>query len=115
MTYLARDDGPGQLAERVTRGALRRGACCGGCGASARRAAARDGALPRERKRARLPRHLRRVSPSPLAAMALLFRLFTPIVLVPRILRESRLGPFGLARRRCALEDVRKVLTVPGV
>jgi hypothetical protein len=28
--HLARDDRPGQLAERVTYGALRRGACCGG-------------------------------------------------------------------------------------
>jgi hypothetical protein len=32
LVHLARDDGPGQLAERVTHGALRRGLRCGGCG-----------------------------------------------------------------------------------
>ena len=46
---------------------MRYGGVCAAaeCGASARRAAARDGALSRERKRARLPRHLWRESPSP--------------------------------------------------
>jgi hypothetical protein len=62
--------GPAQLAERVIHGALRRGAGCAGCGASARRAAARDDALSRKRKWARLPRHLRRESPTLLAASA---------------------------------------------
>jgi len=68
--HLARDDRPGHLAERMTHGALRRVSAVAGCGASARRAAARDGALSRKRKRARLPRHLRRESLTSLAAMA---------------------------------------------
>jgi len=52
------------------------------------------------------PRH-----PSPLVAS--LPSSFTLSVHVPRIFRESRPTPVGLARRRCALEDVEKVVTAP--
>jgi integrase len=65
------------------------GACASaGCGASARRAVARDGALSRKRKRARLPRHLRRESRTSFAVTARhCLGSFTLSVLVPRILR----------------------------
>ena len=62
-------------------------------GASARRAVARDGALSRERKRARLPRHLRGESPQhPLPLRRGTARSFTLSVLVPRILASLGLG-----------------------
>ena len=66
-------------------GALRRVRAAAGCGASARRAAARDGALSRWRKRARLSRHLRRKSQSPSGRYGTPPRSFTLSVLVLRI------------------------------
>ena len=62
----------GPASSRSARPTVRYGGvrAAAGCGASARRAAARDDALSRKRKRARLPCHLRRESPSPLAATA---------------------------------------------
>ena len=54
---------PAQLAERTTTVRYRGMWPAAGGGASARRAAARDGALLRKRKWARLPRHLRREFP----------------------------------------------------
>jgi hypothetical protein len=64
-------DGDRRASSRraVVHGALRRVRAAAGRGASTRRAAARAGALSRWRQRARLPRHLRRESPTSLAAM----------------------------------------------
>jgi hypothetical protein len=74
------------------------------CGASLRRAAARDGALWRKRKRARLPRHLRRESPASLAVR----HGTAPLGHARRVrlARPSRVASWAgrLARRRCALE-----------
>jgi hypothetical protein len=75
------------------------------------RAAARDGALSRKKKRARLSHHLRRESHHPWPVRHGITRSFTLSVHVPHIPCESRPGPVSPARRRCALEDVKKVLT----
>ena len=54
------EDGQADLAGAVTTGCVAAGGRAGGgCGVTAVRAAARAGALPRERQRAKLPRQLR--------------------------------------------------------
>jgi hypothetical protein len=97
--YPARDDDPAssQRASLTVRYGGERGN--GGAGRGPGRCA------PAQEARARLPRHLRRESPSPwplLRCTPRLVQRFT--VHVPRILRESRPGPVGLARRRCTLD-----------
>jgi hypothetical protein len=54
LAHLAGDDWSGQLAERMTHSALRRGSRHGGVRDIGASGSARDGALPRKRKRARL-------------------------------------------------------------
>jgi len=63
-----------------------------GCGAAARWAAARDGALSRKRKRARLPRHLRRESRRSWPPWRGTPCSFTLSVLVLRTVHEIGLG-----------------------
>jgi hypothetical protein len=115
LAHLARDDRPGQLAR--LRHALRVTAGCAarpGCGVTARRAAARDGALSRKRKRPSCP-HLGETPPPLLAAPA-----------------RNPHGPFNASscmsrarceyasdrsawRRRCALETVEKAHSMTGL
>jgi hypothetical protein len=113
LAHLARDDRPGPLAERVTHGALRRGAGCGRVrGVGAAGSGPRRCAIAQEEVGQAAPPPAARVPTNRLAATAQHSpRAFTLCVLVPRIIRESRPGPAGLARRRCALETVEKVVT----
>ncbi len=107
-----RDDRPGQLAERgdprcVTAGrVLRRGAGLrrGGQRLAPVRSRARgagQAAPPPAARVPSLPAVLARHCPGSFIA--------SPCM--SRILRESRPGPVGLARRRCALEAVAKAVT----
>jgi hypothetical protein len=96
--------GPGQLAERIIHGALRRGARCGGVRGIGAAGSARDGALSRKRKRARLPAICGESPKHPSPPRRGTPGLFTLSVLGLRIPREFRRGPVGPARRRCALE-----------
>ncbi len=100
------EDGPATGAGTATRGALRRVAgLAAGAGVTAVRAAARAGALSRERQRAKLPRPLRRDSPPPRPPTA----RHTPDrsthpLCAGRAHSRGWSGPDGLARRRRALE-----------
>ena len=109
-------DWPGQLAEHVTHGTLRRGAAAAGCGASARRAAARDRCAPALEGAGQAARHLRRVPPAPLAVRRVAPGSFTLSVLVLCSLRESRpeAGRPGVPEVRPGKKMiVKKVLTAP--
>jgi hypothetical protein len=114
LALSAHDDRPGQLAERMTHGALRRGVLR--LGAGHRRGGQRraTGALPRKRERARLPRHLRREPPHLSPPRRVTPQLVYARRARPAHPRESRPRPVGVARRRCALEAVEKVVTAKG-
>jgi hypothetical protein len=103
--HLAHGDRPGQLAQRVIHGALRRVLTAAGPG---HRRGGQRPATVRYRARGSGPGCPATCGESPhhpWPSRRGTLRSFTFSVLVLRIHRESRPGPVGLARRRCALDD----------
>jgi hypothetical protein len=108
--HTRRDDRPGQLAER--RHPVPYGGVWLRHGAGHRRGGQRPATVPyRARGSARLPCHLRRESPSPWPVRRGAPPLLHALRARPAHPSRDRPGPFGSARRRCALEAVRKVVT----
>jgi hypothetical protein len=94
LAHSARDDLLGQLAERMTHGALRWGVLRPGAGH--RRGGQRHatGALPRKRERARLPATCGE-NPTPFAARRVTLPLVHALRAVLRILASCGLGQSG--------------------
>jgi hypothetical protein len=93
LAHLARDDRPGQLAEHMTHGALRRGVLRPGAGHRQLGQRPATGALPRKREQGQAAPHLRRESPTPFAAPSHHSPIsFTLSVYVPCILASRDLG-----------------------
>jgi hypothetical protein len=113
LPHSAHDDRPGQLAERMTHGTLRRGALRPGAGHRRGGQRLATGALPRKRERARLPATCGESPPRPSPPHRVTLPLVHALRARPAHPRELRPEPVGVARRRCALEAVRKVVTDP--